>query len=179
MSRHALALFALPLVAAPLALALAGSGGQELPGPDFPAYVVAEPPTKGLVTLWARDPELQSISFADGLPGNVMEHGQVFNRQIDLDYDNFREGFFSVGIEGGREGVILDLGTQNELEEQYGYEETVGGGQGFASIQVIDGHLSILADYTERTFQPHRSIEELSLEVTGLETYREDRTRIS
>ena len=74
--------------------------------------------------------------FAHGGPGLVFQGGQKRNRCSDLNFDSYTPNAFSVGIEGGREGVIIDIGTPDELKRKYGYSETVGGGQGFASIDV-------------------------------------------
>ncbi len=58
-----------------------------------------------------------------------------------------------MGIEGARLGAIVDLGTTEDLKKQYGYEETVGAGQGFASIHVEDGKLVILKDRRSQEMQ--------------------------
>jgi predicted RNA-binding protein with TRAM domain len=70
-----------------------------------------------------------------------------------LNFNSYSPNGFSVGIEGGREGVIIDLGTPEELKGKYGYSETVGGGQGFASIDVKSGKALILKDYKSGKLQ--------------------------
>jgi hypothetical protein len=89
--------------------------------------------------MYRSDPLTHSISLRTGESGQVMLQDGMFNRQSDLDFGRHTEDGLSVGIEGGRQGVIIDLGSQDELAERYGYQETVGKGQGFASIRLVDG----------------------------------------
>lgn len=109
--------------------------------------VQSDQPSTGIATLFARDPLTQSVCFKDGGPGGVFQNGQTRNRCSDLNFNSYLANAFSVGIEGGRQGVILDLGTPEELKGKYGYSDTVGGGQGFASIDVKNGKALILKDY--------------------------------
>ena len=107
----------------------------------------------GIATLFARDPLTQSLCFRDGGPGSIFQSGQTRNRCSDLNFDSYTANAFSVGIEGGRQGVIVDLGTPQELKGKYGYSETVGSGQGFASINVRNGKGLILKDYKSGQLQ--------------------------
>ena len=107
----------------------------------------------GIATLFARDPLSQSLCLRDGGPGGTFQNGQTRNRCSDLNFDSYSANAFSVGVEGGREGVILDLGTPQELKGKYGYSETVGGGQGFASIGVRNGKALILKEYKSGELQ--------------------------
>ena len=111
----------------------------------------------GLVTLYQRDPLAGKVSFATGAYGGVFQDHQVKNHQSDLDFGHYYANEFSVAIEGGRIGAIVDLGTPEMLQQQYGYRETVGGGQGFASIRMEKGRLVILADLAQQTTQPLRN----------------------
>src|SRR5690348_8334282 len=106
-----------------------------------------------ITTMFARDPLTQSVCFKDGGPGGVFQEGQMRNRCSDLNFNSYSPNGFSVAVEGGRQGVIIDLGTPEELKGKYGYSETVGGGQGFASIDVRDGKALILKDYKKGTKQ--------------------------
>lgn len=99
-----------------------------------------------IATLFARDPLTQSLCVKDGGPGAVFQNGQLRNRCSDLNFNSYSTNALSVGVEGGREGTILDLGTPEELQSKYGYSETVGGGQGYASIGVHNGKALILKD---------------------------------
>lgn len=98
-------------------------------------------------TMFARDPLTQSLCLKDGGPGGAFESGQTRNRCSDLNFNSYVANGFSVGVEGGRVGVILDLGTPEDLVAKYGFSETVGHGQGFASIDVKNGKALILKDY--------------------------------
>ena len=117
--------------------------------------------TTSIATLFARDPLTQSLCFSDGGGGNVFQAGQKRNRCSDLYFHAYQTDGFSSGIEGGREAVILDLGTPEELKSKYKYEETVGGGQGFASIDIKNGRALILKDYRASTSQEIEGSEQL------------------
>jgi hypothetical protein len=110
-------------------------------------------PASGLITLYSRDPLSHTICFRDGQYGTVVQDAQVKNRCSDIDFDSYNSGKLTAGIEGGRLAAIVDLGTQDELQKKYGYEETVGKGQGFASIQVKNGKVYILKDRKAQTLQ--------------------------
>jgi len=117
-------------------------------------------PKTSIATMFARDPLTQSVCFKDGGPGAAFQEGQTRNRCSDLNFNSYSPNGFTVGIEGGRHGVIIDLGTPEELKGKYGYSETVGHGQGFASIDVRDGKALILKDYkTGRTQEIRESAE--------------------
>jgi hypothetical protein len=106
-----------------------------------------------IATLFARDPLMQSLCFKDGGPGGVFQNGQLRNRCSDLNFNSYSANALSVGVEGGRQGTILDLGTPEELKSKYGYSETVSGGQGFASIDVQNGKALILKDHRTGALQ--------------------------
>jgi hypothetical protein len=106
-----------------------------------------------VATLYALDPLAQSLCFADGMPGHVFQENEVKNRCSDVDFGGYNEGSFTVGVEGARRGVIVDLGDATGLRERYGYAETVGGGQGFASLHVEGGRALILKSGRPRAFQ--------------------------
>lgn len=89
----------------------------------------------GVTTLYALDPLSDSFCFADSKDGHVFYNNEVRNRCSDVDFGNYRAGSLSVGIEGGRLGTIVDLGSASELGRKYGYQETVGNEQGFASLR--------------------------------------------
>jgi hypothetical protein len=112
--------------------------------------------TGGVVTLYALDPLARTFCFADGRDGHVFHNNEVMNRCSDIDFNNYNAGSFTVGIEGGRVGRIIDLGNGAELRQRYGYEETVGNGQGFASLRVEDGRVVILRDRRPQAVQELR-----------------------
>jgi len=109
--------------------------------------------TGGTATLYALDPLSRTICLNDGKPGGVFQGNQVRNRCSDIDFNAYNPGSFTVGVEGGRLGVIIDLGTADTLMRKYGYQETVGKGQGFASLRLKDGKIVILKDYQAGTVQ--------------------------
>jgi hypothetical protein len=113
-----------------------------------------ERPSGGLVTLYALDPLARSLSFEDGAYGQLFQDHVVKNRDSHIDFCGYHEGEFKVGIQGGESGLIVDLGSQYDLRKRYGYLETVGGGQGFASIRCQGDEIVILKDYAEQTTQP-------------------------
>jgi hypothetical protein len=122
-------------------------------------------PTPGLATLYQRDPLANKLSFGTGAYGSVFQDHQVKNHQSDIDFGQYHANEFTVGIEGGSIGAIVDLGSPESLQQEYGYEETVGGGQGFASIRMENGRLVILADRRKQTTQPLRNTSTLFAEL--------------
>jgi hypothetical protein len=107
----------------------------------------------GVVTLYALDPLSQSFCFRDAGAGLTFQQHEVRNRCSDINFNNYYAEHFAVGIEGGRVGAIVDLGTADDLKKKYGYEETVGKGQGFASIHLEDSKVVILKDRRARAMQ--------------------------
>jgi hypothetical protein len=107
----------------------------------------------GVATLYGLDPLSQSFCFSDPGEGHVFQQHAVRNRCSDINYGSYHAEHFSVGIEGGRLGNLVDLGTADDLKKEYGYEETVGGGQGFASIHLEDGNVVILKDRRAQLMQ--------------------------
>ena len=104
------------------------------------------PTVSTISTLYSNDPIAHALCFADGQSGGVIQNGGVFNRCSHIDFDNYKTSSFSVGIEGRQVGRIIDLGSADELSKQYGYAESVGKGQGFASIEFRDGKVLILKE---------------------------------
>jgi hypothetical protein len=101
-----------------------------------------------IATIYVNDPLTCQLSLRDGGPGNLFDKNAVYNRQSDIDYNKVREGELTVGIEGGNQGFIVDLGSAKDLSERYGYEETTSGGMGYASIGIRLGKISLLKNYS-------------------------------
>ena len=121
-----------------------------------------EKPAKGgVATLYALDPLAQSFCFRDASAGLIFQQHAVKNRCSDVNYNSYYADQFAVGVEGGRVGVIVDLGTAADLKNEYGYQETVGNGQGFASIHFEDGKLVILRDRRARVMQEMKETQQL------------------
>lgn len=88
----------------------------------------------GLTTLYQLDPVSQSFSFTENYAGSVMKDHRVLNGGAEIDFGRYRPGCFSVAVSVGSTGRIVDLGDARTLRAKYHYRETVGDGQGFASI---------------------------------------------
>lgn len=114
-----------------------------------------------LITLYRLDPLRSTISLEDGGEGNAIRAGAVVTRSSDLDFGNYAPDAFTVGIVDGRRGVLVDLGSQESLARRYGYAETVGMGQGFASIRLDDGRAVIRRASDASSVQPLRESTEL------------------
>jgi hypothetical protein len=109
--------------------------------------------TSTITTLYANDPIAHSLCFTDGKEGGVFQNGEPRNRCSHIEFDAYKSGNLSVGIEGAEVGQIIDLGTEDDLSKQYGYQQTVGKGEGFASIEFRDGKLLIVKDRKPATRQ--------------------------
>jgi len=141
------------LAASSVAVAACQSTDAGVPASDVdasaPAVAKATPaaltvPTGGLVTLYAFDPEMHSISFVSGGGrGSILQENEAFNYNAQLDYNEYWPEHFSAGISGGQKGSILDLGPTERLGEQFDVSETVGNDQAFASIRLEAGSLLI------------------------------------
>jgi len=112
------------------------------------------PPTGGVVILYAHDAQLATLSFTDGKSGMTMKDHEIYNRDSHLAFEIYDKNNLRVGIQGLERGSIVDLGSGDELEARYGYRETVGKSQGFASIHREAGKLVIFQDRQKHTFQP-------------------------
>ncbi|MEM7228407.1 MAG: hypothetical protein AAF432_06285 [Planctomycetota bacterium] len=127
---------------------------QGLRGPDGAPGDLSSSTQSTLTTLYAHDPVQRSLSVNSGEPGMVMRPEGVFNRDTDIDFHSYRPGELSFGMQGGSQAHITDLGSQRALADRYGYEETVGFGQGFASIQVANGTVMIRGREDDQSLQP-------------------------
>src|SRR5690606_12102594 len=84
--------------------------------------------------LYAMDPIASTLSFEDGIYGSDITDWSVYNRDSEIDFNEYYAGNFSVGMQGDQVGRIIDLGTTEDLQKKYKYRETVSNGQGYASI---------------------------------------------
>lgn len=117
----------------------------------------------GVVTLYALDPLARTFCFADGREGGVFQQNETRNRCSDIDFNTYNESSLTVGVEGGHTGAIVDLGSASELEKRYGYSDTLGKGQGFASLRVENNNVLILRD--RQTHSEQNLVESESLFV--------------
>jgi hypothetical protein len=141
----------------------AQNGGVD--GADGP--VVEQAAKGGVATLYALDPLAQSFCFRDAGDGLVFQKHELKNRCSDINYNSYYAEHFAVGIEGGRIATIVDLGTVADLKKEYGYEETVGAGQGFASVHFEEGKLVILKDRRAQTMQEVKESAQLFAEPSA------------
>ena len=110
-------------------------------------------PTTLLATMYANDPITSSLSLSDGVEGGSLHDNKCWTSSNEIVFGDYFPDDFAIGYEGGSLGVIVDLGTRESLKEKYGYTETVGHFQGFASIHRKDGSFVILKDYEGQTTQ--------------------------
>lgn len=68
-------------------------------------------------TLYAGtvDKPHSTMSFTRKAYGYVLQDGELRNAGSDIDFCGYNPDSFTVGIEGGREGVIVDAGTIAEV----------------------------------------------------------------
>jgi hypothetical protein len=133
-------------------------------GPDTLGANDGPPPDSRISTLHVLDPLLNTLSMRDGGAGSVFKENAVYNRQSDINYSSMRDGEFTVGIEGNNRGWIVDLGSPLYLSKKYGYEETSGNGQGYASIGLRLGKISLLKNYCIKNTTPIAEAEQLFAE---------------
>ncbi|SRR5258708_286883 len=121
--------------------------------PQGPGDVNKAQVNGGIATLYAMDPLAQSFCFGDGQPGMVLQKNQVFNRCSDIEFYNYNTGSLTLGVEGARLATVVDLGSPSDLAHRYGFQDTNGNGQGFASLRLESGTLVILKDYHSQSVQ--------------------------
>jgi hypothetical protein len=156
------------LVPVCLSLGVSSASGQQLVSRASRATTLPLTVTSTITTLYANDPIAHSLCFTDGKEGGVFQGGEPRNRCSHIEFDAYKTASLSVGIEGGELGRIIDLGTDDDLSKQYGYQQTVGKGQGFASIEFREGKLVIVKDRRAGTRQ--ELIQGTSLFETGQST---------
>ena len=116
-------------------------------------HIIDQTVKGGVITLYALDPLAQSFCFRDAGDGHTFYQHEVRNRCSDINFNSYYAEHSAVGVEGERLGAIVDLGTAEDLRKEYGYEETVGDGQGFASVHIENGKVLILKDRRSQIMQ--------------------------
>ena len=102
--------------------------------------------------MYAIDPLARTLCFNDGKEGMAFTNTNWGNRCSDL---SFAGNNLVSGIEIERLAAILDLGTGDELSNRYGFEDSQGGGTGFASIHLQGDKVMVLKqDFRKQEFQP-------------------------
>lgn len=105
-----------------------------------------------ITTLYHLDPARCAISLVTGDDGHVITDGYIRNRESDVDFGNYAKDAFTIGIEGSRKGVLIDLGSTEDLAKRFDFVEPTAGRNGYTSIHFAGGALLITRD-VERTFQ--------------------------
>lgn len=109
----------------------------------------------GIFTMYALDPLSRTFCFNDGKEGMAIANNQFGNRCSDLNYSLAGNGIFVAGIEVNRVAAIVDLGTNNQLRERYGFDDSDNGAVGFASLRLEGNKITILQeDNTTPVWQP-------------------------
>lgn len=113
-----------------------------------------------LITLYVHDHVANSFSVDDGEYGQTAHDFGVYNRDSDISFGDYNPGHLCLAKQGRDQAHIINLGTSAELASRYGYGETVGGGQGFSSIEFRDGEITIFEERHE-SYQPLREADTL------------------
>jgi hypothetical protein len=133
--------------------------------PSAPDEKRAAQPRKrgGIFTMYAIDPLARTLCFTDGKEGMAFTNTNWGNRCSDL---SFAGTNLVTGIEIDRLAAIVDLGTADELSNRYGFEDSQGGGTGFASIHLQGEKIMVLKqDLGKQEFQPLQEMSKLFTEV--------------
>ncbi len=96
----------------------------------------------GEVKLVASDPLRHTFDFVHGRYGTTIQNGQVVNVDSHIDYSALMPNEFSVGVQGGDVGIIVDLGPDATVAARLGVTETVGSGQGYAALTLESGRFN-------------------------------------
>ena len=144
------------------------SGSQQVlraQAPSAPDEKRAAQPKKrgGIFTMYSIDPLARTLCFSDGKEGMAFKNTNWGNRCSDL---SFAGTNLVAGIEIDRLGAIVDLGTADELSNGYGFEDSQGGGTGFASIHLQGDKIMVLKeDFSKQVFQPLQEASKLFTEA--------------
>lgn len=94
------------------------------------------PTASTISTLYSNDPLAHTLCLNDGQEGGVFQDGEARNRCSHIDFDTYKLGSLSVGIQGGEAGAIVDLGTWQELRTN----------QAFPNLRFVDGKVLLVKD---------------------------------
>ena len=92
--------------------------------------------TSTITTLYSSDPIANKLCLIDGREGGVFQEGQARNRCSHIEFDTYKLGSLSVGIQGGEMGTIVDLGTWQDLKTN----------QAFPGIRFENGKIMLFRD---------------------------------
>ena len=148
-----------------------GFGSQQAlraQAPTAPDDKRATQPKKrgGIFTMYVHDPLARTMCFSDGKEGMAFVNTDWRNRCSDLSFILASGGSLASGVEIDRLAAIVDLGTADELRNRYGFEDSEGGGIGFASLHLQGDKVMVLKqDITKQEFQPLQEASKLFAEV--------------
>lgn len=94
------------------------------------------PTVSTITTLYSNDPIARTLCLTDGREGGVFQNGEARNRCSHIEFDTYKLGSFSVGIQGGEAGAIVDLGSWRDLRTN----------QAFPYIRFVDGKVMLFQD---------------------------------
>ncbi|MBK7641779.1 MAG: hypothetical protein IPJ19_01805 [Planctomycetes bacterium] len=90
-------------------------------------------PSGSVTTLFANDPLLWALDLRTGGAGQMMQDGEVRNRDSHLCMGYYPD-CLTVGIQGGETGAIVDLGTLQEAGKQLGLPYVGNSGNAYAGL---------------------------------------------
>ena len=115
-------------------------------------------PVSNISTLYSNDPVAHTLCLIDGREGGVFQEGEARNRCSHIDFDTYKLGNLTVGIQGGEAGAIVDLGSWRDLRTN----------QAFPQIRFIEGKVLMVQDprfgkpeeltAAAQLFQPSKSL---------------------
>jgi hypothetical protein len=129
-SRLALSLF----VAVFVSLSFSAASAQQLVSRASRGSTL--PPASTISTLYSNDPIAHTLCLTDGREGGVFQDGQARNRCSHIDFDTYKAGSLSVGIQGGEVGAIVDLGNWQDLHTN----------QAFPNVRFVDGKIMLVKE---------------------------------
>ena len=135
------------------------------------------PTVSTISTLYSSDPIANRLCLTDGREGGVFQNGLALNRCSHIEFDTYKLGSLSVGVQGAELGAIVDLGTWRDFQTNQAFPcirfvdgkivlmrwdngkfdelpqaaEVFGTAKGLASIEATTGHM-----YLARITDPHR-----------------------
>jgi hypothetical protein len=106
-----------------------------------------------LVTLYRHDPVTRTLNLQTGAFGGAIMAREYHELPAHLDFGFYTEDAMTVALAEEDRGLILDLGTGDDLARTYEFEEVDGGGRAFASIRRVDNEFQIRRNFPETGFQ--------------------------
>lgn len=128
--------------------------------------------TGGLVRLYRADPLAHTLDLSTGAFGNRFHDNELFEGRAHLDYGVYARDALTVALAEDDRGLIVDVGTGDDLAAAYEFEEVDGGGRAFASLRLSGDEFQVRRNFPEGAFQK-------LLEAKPFDTRRADAFRTS